>query len=86
MKVYIVFGDVPRSDGDNIQGIFKTKQEAEEYMKKLEEMYSAQKESNDEAREDLRKSRVFNGWMMVIAIIAMLAAIAGPIATILVSR
>lgn len=53
---------------------------------KLEEMYSAQKESNDEAREDLRKSRVFNGWMMVIAIIAMLAAIAGPIATILVSR
>lgn len=54
--------------------------------KKLEEMYSAQKESNVEAREDLRKSRVFNGWMMVIAIIAMLAAIAGPIATILVSR
>ena len=54
--------------------------------KKLEEMYSAQKESNEEAREDLRKSRVFNGWMMVIAIIAMLAAIAGPIATILVSR
>ena len=54
--------------------------------KKLEEMYSAQKESNDESREDLRKSRVFNGWMMVIAIIAMLAAIAGPIATILVSR
>ena len=49
-------------------------------------MYSAQKESNDEAREDLRKSRVFNGWMMAIAIIAMLAAIAGPIATILVSR
>lgn len=54
--------------------------------KKLEEMYSAQKESNDDAREDLRKSRVFNGWMMVIAIIAMIAAIAGPIATILVSR
>lgn len=54
--------------------------------KKLEEMYSAQKESNDEAREDLHKSRVFNGWMMVIAIVAMLAAIAGPIATILVSR
>lgn len=53
---------------------------------KLEEMYNVQKESNEEAREDLRKSRVFNGWMMVIAIIAMLAAIAGPIATILVSR
>ena len=54
--------------------------------KKLEEMYSAQKESNEESREDLHKSRVFNGWMMAIAIIAMLAAIAGPIATILVSR
>lgn len=53
---------------------------------KLEEMYNAQKESNDDARQDLHKSRVFNGWMMVIAIIAMLAAIAGPIATILVSR
>ena len=54
--------------------------------KKLEEIYSAQKESNEEAREDLHKSRVFNGWMMAIAIIAMLAAIDGPIATILVSR
>lgn len=53
---------------------------------KLEEMYNAQKESTNEAREDLHKSRVFNAWMMVIAIVAMLAAIAGPIATILVSR
>ena len=54
--------------------------------KKLEEMYNAQKESNDEAREDLHKSRVFNGWMMVRAIVAMLAAIAGPIVTVFVSR
>ena len=53
---------------------------------KLEEMYNAQKESNDEAQKDLHKSRVFNAWMMVIAIVAMLAAIASPIATILVSR
>lgn len=53
---------------------------------KLEEMYNSQKESNDDARKDLHKSRVFNAWMMVIAIVAMLAAIAGPIATILVSR
>ena len=52
---------------------------------KLEEMYNAQKESTNEAQEDLHKSRVFNAWMMVIAIVAMLAAIAGPIATILVS-
>lgn len=53
---------------------------------KLEEMYNAQKESYADAREDLKKSRTFNAWMMVIAIVAMLAAIAGPIATILVSR
>ena len=53
---------------------------------KLEEMYNAQKESNDDARKDLHKSRVFNAWMMVIAIVAMLAAIAGPIVTVLVSR
>lgn len=57
-----------------------------ENYQKLEEMYNAQKESNNDARQDLHKSRVFNGWMMVIAIVAMLAAIAGPIATILVSR
>lgn len=57
-----------------------------ENYQKLEEMYNAQKESTNEAREDLHKSRAFNAWMMVIAIVAMLAAIAGPIATILVSR
>ena len=53
---------------------------------KLEEMYNSQKESNDEARKDLHKSRVFNAWMMVIAIVAMLAAISGPIVTVIVSR
>ena len=53
---------------------------------KLKEMYDAQVQSNSEATEDLRRSRNFNAWMMVIAIIAMLAAIAGPIATILVSQ
>lgn len=52
---------------------------------KLEEMYDAQKESYDDTRKDLHKSRVFNAWMMVIAIVSMLAAIAGPIVTILVS-
>lgn len=53
---------------------------------KLEEMYNAQKESYADARQDLKKSRTFNAWMMVIAIVAMLAAIAGPIVTVLVSR
>lgn len=53
---------------------------------KLKELYDAQVQSNADAKEDLRRSRNFNAWMMVIAIIAMLAAIAGPIATILVSQ
>ena len=57
-----------------------------ENYKKLKEMYDSQVEANEAARNDLKRSRGFNAWMMVIAIIAMLAAIAGPIATILVSR
>lgn len=52
---------------------------------KLKEMYDAQVQSNREAKDDLEKSRRFNKWMMAISIIAMLAAIAGPIVTILVS-
>ena len=39
---------------------------------KLEEMYNSQKESLKDSRKDIRKSRVFNVWMMVIAIVAML--------------
>lgn len=57
-----------------------------ENYKKLKEMYDSQVEANEAARNDLKSSRKFNAWMMAIAIIAMLAAIAGPIATILVSR
>ena len=57
-----------------------------ENYKKLKEMYDSQVEANEAARNDLKSSRKFNAWMMVIAIIAMLAAIAGPIATFLVSR
>ena len=50
--------------------------------KKLEEMYNAQKESNDEECKDLHKSRVINVWMMVIAVVE----IAGAIVTALASR
>lgn len=53
---------------------------------KLEEMFDSQVEANKEAKEELRRSRRFNVAMMIIAIIAMLAAIAGPIATIWVSK
>lgn len=52
---------------------------------KLEETYTAQVESYKKAQDDLTQSRKFNIWMMVVAVIAMFAAIAGPIATIMVS-
>lgn len=67
----------------------KNQQEAEHRAKLeagAEAMYDSQVEANEAARNDLKSSRKFNAWMMVIAIIAMLAAIAGPIATFLVSR
>ncbi len=57
-----------------------------ENYEKLKAMYDSQVEANEAARNDLKSSRKFNAWMMVIAIIAMLAAIAGPIVTFLVSR
>ena len=53
---------------------------------KLKEMFDAQAEANQEAKEELKRSKRFNLGMMIIAIIAMLAAIAGPIATIWVSK
>ncbi len=53
---------------------------------KLKELFDVQVKANGEAQKELRQSRRFNIRMMVIAIIAMLAAIAGPIVTILVSK
>jgi len=53
---------------------------------KLKEMYDTQVEANKEAKEELKRSKRFSIAMMIIAIIAMLAAIAGPIVTILVSK
>ena len=57
-----------------------------ENYNKLKDMYGNQVVSYNEAKEDLRRSRNYNKWMMVVAIIAMLAAIASPIVTILVSK
>ena len=48
-------------------------------------MFDEQVQANKEAKEELKRSKCFNAWMMVIAIIAMLAAIASPIVTVLVS-
>lgn len=55
---------------------------AENYNK-LQEIYDSQKRATEEAREDLHRSRVFNRWMMGITVVSMLAAIAGPIISIL---
>ena len=51
---------------------------------KLKELFDAQVETNKEAKEELKRSKRFNIAMMIIAIIAMIAAIAGPIVTLLV--
>lgn len=53
---------------------------------KIKEMYDSQVESIEESKRQLRKTQKLNVWMLIIAIIAMLAAIAGPITTILVNR
>ena len=53
---------------------------------KLKNMYDQQVKINSESKEELEKSRRYNRWMMVIAIVAMMAAIAGPIVTLVVSK
>ncbi len=57
-----------------------------ENYSKLKEMYDAQVEANKEAKEELIRSRRYNIAMMVISIIAMFAAIASPLVTLLVSK
>lgn len=52
---------------------------------KLKELYDAQVQANIEAKEELKKSKRFNAWTMVVAVIAMLAAIASPVVTLWVS-
>lgn len=56
-----------------------------ENYSKLKELFDAQVEANKEAKEDLKQSKRYNIVMMIVSIIAMFAAIAGPIVTILVS-
>ncbi len=50
---------------------------------KLKEMYDRQVREAEEAKKDLKKSWRFNVWMMVIAVISMLAAVAGPVMSLL---
>lgn len=52
---------------------------------KLKEMYENQLQTNQNAKDELVQSKSFNKWMMVVSVIAMLAAIASPIVTAIVS-
>ena len=51
---------------------------------KLKEMYDSQVQTNIEARTELEKSKKYNRWMLVIAVVSMFAAIAGTTITLLV--
>lgn len=53
---------------------------------KLKDMYDAQVLSAKDTKVDLKRSRNINKWMMVITAVSMLAAVAAPIVTIMVSR
>lgn len=53
---------------------------------KLKDLYNDQVQANIDAKAELAKTKRYNGWMMVVSVIAMLAAIVGPIVTIWLSR
>ena len=46
---------------------------------KLKEMYDAQVQENTDAKDELKRSRRYNGWMMVVSVASMLAAIASTV-------
>ncbi len=50
---------------------------------KLKEMYDRQVREADEAQKDLKKSRHFNAWAMVVSVISMIAAVASVIIAVL---
>lgn len=52
---------------------------------KLKELYDAQVQTTNNAKKELKRSNRFSIVMMIISIVAMIAAVAGPITTILVS-
>lgn len=53
----------------------------EDNYNKLKEMYDVQLEVNRQTKIELLRARRYNIAMMIISIIAMLAAIAGPVVT-----
>lgn len=46
---------------------------------KLKEMYDAQVQENADAKDELKRSRRYNAWMMAVSVISMLAAIASTV-------
>lgn len=52
---------------------------------KLKEMYDAQVQINKDAAKELARSKRYNAGMMIISLIAMFAAVAGPIITLWIS-
>lgn len=46
---------------------------------KLKEMYEAQVQENTDAKDELKRSRRYSGWMMVVSVVSMLAAIASTV-------
>lgn len=53
---------------------------------KLKEMYDAQVQENKDAKDELKRSRRYNGWMMAVSVISMLAAIASTVIPFLCER
>lgn len=52
---------------------------------KLKEVYDAQNQAYKSTQEDLKRSRGYNKWMMIVSVIAMLAAICSPVVTVMLS-
>ena len=46
---------------------------------KLKEMYNAQVQENADAKDELKRSRRYNGWMMAVSVISILDAIASTV-------
>lgn len=50
---------------------------------KLKEMYDAQVQENESAKEELKRSRRYNAWMMVISVAALVISAASTIIPLL---
>lgn len=87
-----IFGDIKRKmeeqnalASQQINILVEQNKLLSENYNKLKDMYDAQTESYMSAQADLKSSHQYNVIMMIIAVVAMIAAIASPIVTILVS-